>query len=311
MVEGGSRWTSRSIGSNFQHRIFYALIRWGGRRAAYALLYPVVAWYVLCRPLVRARCRPYLEHRFPGRRGFRRLLDSFRMSLALGKSLVDRAVVGILGPAAMRPTVEGREELLLLAQEEKGLILLVAHVGCWQAAMSALKFLGRPVSMLMQREEGDVDRHWFEHAGVACPYRIIDPRGFLGGALEMLEVLKGGGVLSVMGDRLLGDDRNAVTVEFLGGPVRLPYSVYQLASATGAPIAVLLPHKSGPDRYAMRLYEVIRVPSGLGRGAARFEPYARQFAASLEGYCREHPFQFFNFFDLWDIHKEEAQRQPR
>jgi predicted LPLAT superfamily acyltransferase len=261
MVEGGSRWTSRSIGSNFQHRIFYALIRWGGRRAAYALLYPVVAWYVLCRPLVRARCRPYLEHRFPARRGWRRLLDSFRMSLALGKSLVDRAVVGILRPEAMRPAVEGREELLRLAQEEKGLILLVAHVGCWQAAMSALRFLGRPVSMLMQREEGDVDRHWFEHAGVACPYRIIDPRGFLGGALELLEVLKNGEVLSVMGDRLLGNDRNAVTVEFLGGPVRLPYSVYQLASATGAPIAVLLPHKSGPDRYAMRLYEVIRVPS--------------------------------------------------
>lgn len=292
------RWSSRSFGSQLQHQIFYLLIRLGGRRAAYALLYLVVLYYVLFRPSLRRRAYPYLRRRFPQHPP--RLGDSFRMSLALGQVLVDRAVVGILGPSALRVGLEGRQELIDLVAEGRGLILMTAHVGCWQVAMSAFDFLQVPVNLLMQREEGDVDRHYFEHAGIDSPYRIIDPRGFLGGALEMIEVLKRGEVLSVMGDRMLGNDRNGIEAAFLGAPVRFPYSAYKLASATGAPVAILLSAKVGADAYALRLYEVIRVPAGLGRRAADFAPFAARFAEILEQYCQEHPYQFFNFFDLWE-----------
>lgn len=294
--EGG--WSSRSIGSRLQHRIFYLLIRLGGRRAAYSLLYFVVLYYVLCRPALRRRSHFYLRRRFPGR-PVPRLRDSFRMSLELGKVLVDRAVVGILGPGAMRVSLHGREELLGLVAEGRGLILTTAHVGCWQVAMSALGFLEMPVNLLMQREEGDLDRHYFEHAGLASPYRIIDPRGFLGGALEMIEVLKRGEVLSVMGDRMLGSDRNGVAVEFLSGAVTLPYSAYKIASASGAPVAVLFSAKTGPASYELRLCGVIRVPPALGRKAEAYAPFAAEFARSLESYCARHPYQFFNFYDLW------------
>jgi len=292
-------WSSRSIGSQLQHQIFYLLIRLGGRRAAYALLYFVVLYYVLLRPAVRGRTFPYLIRRFPQQGGRPRLRDSYRMSLELGKVLVDRAVVGILGPSAMRVEMDGGEKLLELVGEGRGLILMTAHVGCWQVAMSALGFLQVPVNLLMQRETGDIDRHYFEHAGIECPYKIIDPRGFLGGALEMVEVLKRGEILSVMGDRMLGNDQNGVRADFLGAPVRFPFSAYKLASATGAPVAVVLSAKTGPASYELKLYEVIRVPAGLGRGEASFAPHAARFAQGLERFCEEHPFQFFNFFDLW------------
>ena len=40
-----------------------------------------------------------------------------------------------------------------LLAEGRGLILVTAHVGCWQASLSALSFLKVPVHLLMQREE--------------------------------------------------------------------------------------------------------------------------------------------------------------
>ncbi|MFA5514732.1 MAG: lysophospholipid acyltransferase family protein [Desulfuromonadales bacterium] len=295
---GSAGWSSRSVGSRLQHRIFYLLIGLGGRRPAYALLYLVVLYYVLFRPSLRRRSYPYLRRRFP--RQPPRLVDSFRMSLALGQVLVDRATVGILGPAALRVGLEGRKELIDLVAEGRGLILMTAHVGCWQVAMSAFDFLQAPVNLLLQREDGDIDRHYFEHAGIESPYRIIDPRGFLGGTLEMIAALKRGEVLSVMGDRMLGNDRNGIEADFLGAPVRFPYSAYKLASATGAPVAILLSAKTGPDVYALRLCSVLRVPAGLGRKAADFAPFAARFAEILEQYCGEHPYQFFNFFDLWE-----------
>ena len=291
-------WTSRSIGSSWQHQCFYFLIRCGGRRAAYLLLYCVVFYYTLL-PSVRRKCSHYLNRRFTAVSPWRRFWNSYRMSLELGKVLVDRALVGILGPGHVDIELHGKQEFLDLVAEGKGVILINAHVGCWQVATSVLGFVETPINLLMQREEGDIDRHHFEHAGIECPYRIIDPRGHLGGVLEMMEVLKRGEVLSVMGDRMLGDDRNGVDIDFLGGTVTFPFSAYKLASATGAPIVVLLSYKVGPDSYEMKLYRTIRVPAGLGRGKDKFIPYTQEFAETLEGFCEEHPFQFFNFFNMW------------
>jgi len=292
-------WSSRSIGSTWQHQFFYLMIRIGGRYLAYLCLIFVIAYYMLLRPDQRRKTHPYLQHRFP-RQGFlTRWVQSYRMSYALGQSLIDRAIVGILGPSSMRAKLYGEEEVLALEQEGRGLIVLGAHVGCWQAAMAPLNLFAGPVSMLMQREAGDVDRHYFEHQDKAAPYRIIDPRGDFGGVLEMMAVLKRGEVLSVMGDRMLGEDRNGVAVTFLGETVTMPFSAYKLASVTGAPIVVLLSFKTGISSYALKTYDVIRVPANLGRGNEVYAPYVQQFATALENYCHDHPFQFFNFFNMW------------
>ncbi len=292
-------WSSRSIGSRWQHRFFYSLIRFAGRRAAYALLFLVVLYYVLFRPSARNRSRPYLLRRFPGRNPVARLWDSYRISLEAGKVLVDRAVLGILGPGRFAFDHTGREELLKLAREGRGLILVTAHVGCWQVAMANLGMLRTPINLVIHREEGDVDLLYFEHGRDAAPYRIIDPAGPLGGALEMLHVLKHGEVLCIMGDRAMGSDRSTVAVDFLGGVVQFPFTPYQLASATGAPAAVIFPYKSGAGSYALQVAKVIRVPVNLGRTPGAYRPYADQFVRALEDFVEAHPYQFFNFFDVW------------
>jgi len=300
MASGKRKWSSRSVGAPWQHRFFYLLIRLGGRWVAYLALYFVVLYYMLLRPDQRDKSLYYLRRRFPQSGPLTRWSQSYRMSLELGKVLIDRAAVGILGPDVLNVSLKGREELLGLLSEGRGLILMTAHVGCWQVAMVALRFLGTRVNLLMHREEGDVDRHFFEHGDGESPFHIIDPRGYLGGTLEMIGALKRGEVLSVMGDRMLGSDRSSVPVEFLGAKMMVPYSAYKIASATGAPIAVLLTRKCGHSGYGMEVAGVIRVPEGLGRGGGAYRPHAQAFAEVLEGYTQKYPFQFFNFYDMWN-----------
>ncbi len=294
-------WSSRSVGSRLQHGSFHLLLRAGGLRAAYALLYPVVAWYTLFRPSVRRRGSYYLARRFPGRSLPGRLSDSYRHSLELGKALVDRDAVGLLPPGAITATLRERGVLLDLLREGRGLILLISHVGSWQAMMPALSLLDAPVNLLIQREEGDIDRRYFELRGKACPFRIIDPRGFLGGAIEMVAALKRGEVLCVMGDRVFGDARGALPVDFLGAPAPFPTGPYKIAAATGAPIAVLFSVKTAPATYQMVFAGVLRVPQSAGRGAQAYRPYMEEYVRLLEGCVRDHPFQFFNFFDMWAV----------
>lgn len=293
------QWTSRSVGSKLQHNIFYSIIRLGGHKAAYAVLNCVALYYTLCRPAIKKKADPYLTRRFKTGNPFKRLLNAHRIYVGLGKALIDRATLGIKGIERMRIECVDHGVLKDLISEGRGLVLLTAHVGCWQAAMSSLRSLNTPVSLLLHREEGDVDLHYFEHTGGPAPFRIIDPQGYLGGVLEMMNVLKRGEVLSIMGDRVFGDVRSTLSVDFLGSPVRLPLSPFKLGSATGAPIAVMFSHKSGPDSYKLTVEDIIRIPPEPGRPEQAFRPYAAQFALCLESYVERHPYQFFNFFDMW------------
>lgn len=299
-------WNSRSIGARWQHQFFYLLIRLGGRKAAYTMLVFVALYYVLFRPSVRARSSHYLARRFPGKGLVGRLLDSYRITFEIGKILIDRAVLGILGPEQFNISLSGREELQALLAEGRGLVLVTAHVGCWQLAMSSLSRLGAPISLLIHRDPGDVDRHYFEH-GNENPYTIIDPTGYLGGTLEMMQRLKAGEVVCIMGDRVMGGEGSAVEVDFLGGPIRVPFSPYKLASATGAPVAVIFPYKSGSGTYALQVAKVIRVPEISGRSPKTYRPFAMEFIEALEGFVANHPYQFFNFFDMWERDTREGK----
>ncbi len=295
------RWRDRRIGSKWQHRFFYRMIRLGGRRGAYFWVYIVVFWYVLVYASIRRKCGYYLARRFPERTGWwQRFRDCYRLVCSFARILVDRAAIGILGKEAYSVTFPDREPFLEVLNEDRGMILMNAHVGCWQVAVAALDFINKPISMLMQRPH-ELDRHYFEHSGENAPFRVIDPELGMGAVLEMMAVLKRKEVLAVMGDRVFGEDTNTVDVEFFGGRVRLPFSAYKLAGATGAPIVVFFSHKSGPSSYELRVAKVIRVPAAVGRRDEEYAEWAGEFAGALEEYCRRYPWQFFDFYDLWDL----------
>jgi len=302
-------WTSRSLGTRLGRHIFYGLIRFGGRRPAYFALYFVVFYYMFFRPSIRRRTKYYLHRRFQDRKLPARFVDSYRMSFELGKVLVDRATVGILGSEKMKVTLYGRKKLLKLLDRRCGFVLLMSHVGSWQVALSALSFMDIPVNLLLEREQGNFDRHYFEYTGTGSPYRIIDPGGYLGGTLEMLDVLKKGEVLCVMGDRVSGSQKSYVNVEFLGEEASFPYSAFKLASAARVPIVVFFSYKNGPDSYALKISKIIRVPKNLGRSGKYFLPFVSQYIEALESYVQMHPYQFFNFYNMWEKKKDEYKRQ--
>jgi predicted LPLAT superfamily acyltransferase len=294
------QWSSRSVGSRLQHHIFYGLIRIGGRNAAYGLLFFVVLWYTI-RPDIRARSAPYLSRRFPGTCGWKKVSHCFLLQWELGKSLVDRAVAGIMNRFEMTTSPEDVATIKGLHARGRGIILVSGHVGCWQMATAGLDAMDSRIHILLHREEGDVDRHYHDYQGHTQGVTTIDPHGYLGGALEMTTLLKRGEILCTMGDRFLGTGRNTVEVYFLGDPIRVPISPYRLASATGAPVIVTFSLRTGPGRAKHVITRVIDVPKGLGPTARAYKEYAQAFVHELETICRNHPYQFFNFYDMWNI----------
>lgn len=292
-------WSSRSLAGSWRHRFFYAAIRLAGRRTAYAFLWPVVLAYALT-PGVARRCRPYHGRMFPNDGPVRGLARRFRHFLEFGKVLVDRAAAGILGQLDMEIRPEDRDLLRSLVDRGRGVVLVTAHVGCWQGMLAILGRIGRRVAVVARRDPGDVDRHCHEHGAGEAPFFFIDPAGPFGGALEVLETLKSGGVVCMMGDRAFGSDRNTLAREFLGGAAQAPFGPYYFASAAGAPLAVVLSRRTGPGRGRLWVAQVMDIPAGMGRDGEAYAGFAADFLRQVEGAVREAPYQYFNFYDLWN-----------
>ncbi len=300
MTNTNIKWTSKSIGSRFGHNFFYFMVKRGGRRLAYFFLYFIVFYYSFFSPSIKKKTDPYMSKRFPDSGFIKRISERYLLILNLGKTLIDRAVLGISGPESIQISFNNPNDLSKIKSLDTGFIILMSHVGSWQLVMSALSGLKKPVNLLMLRNDLDIDKHYFEHGTTENIFKIIDPDQFLGGSIEMLNVLKNDEILCVMGDRVFKDKELSVEVNFLGKNALFPLSAYKIASIAQKPVVILYSHKSGPDSYKLDLPNIIDIPVKLGKKRENYKPYVQEFVTSLEFFVQEYPYQFFNFYDMWE-----------
>lgn len=305
----GEQWSSRSLGSRFKHAIFYRLIRHLGAWAAYPLLYAVVFYYSL-RPSVNRRSQPYLSRRFPASGLFRRWSQALRLNLAFGLVLLERAVMGICGRMTFFAPDGSEETARQLLSEGRGLVVLTAHVGAWQTGLGWLDKIDVPINIVQQRQDIDVDRHFFEHRPGARAPKIIDAQEPPAALAAMTAALLSGEIVCVMGDRVRSTAALAVKASFLGGNILLPGAPFYLAAKVGAPIAVVFTRRSGPSQVTGKIWKVIR-PKDEARAdkPESIIALAEIFAACLEEYVTAEPYQFFNFYDMWSFGEDNGNKK--
>ena len=298
--------TGKSMASRLKHQFVYVLIVLGGRWLAYAFLYPLVFVYCLQKS-VRDKSRAYLVRRFAPSSSWEFFKHTFRLNLTFGRTLVDRAALGILGNAQFVSDPQTRLRCEELVKQGKGVLMLTAHVGCWQSAVNCMQFLQKPMHILYYRNPHDNDKTVAEHSGKKASFTFINPAGPLGGVPEMMSALRRGEIVCAMADRVFGNPQNAVEVQFLGGTVRVPYSFYRLAAATGAPVVIAFFPWEGRGKLSSWVLNPIYVKDA-GSRKENYQPYAQQFIDELAQFCIKYPYQFFNYFNWWTAYATTNDR---
>lgn len=292
------KWSSKSLGSKWQHGCFYVLLRVGGWRLAYLLLYCVVFWYSLV-PYARQRGLAYLKRRFPFAGAFSLWRHTFLLYLEFGKVLVDKTFAAMGGAYAAHANEVDRAQLLQLMAGKKGVILLTGHVGSWQMAFPALEKLGdTKVNIVKHFDPQDNDKQIFEFTEHARRLNVLRSDGGIETSLNMLYALQRGELLALMGDRALESKKNVTQVPFFGGNVSVPTMVYHLAAVTGAPIVVLFTRRTGPGQVELTTPRLIQP---MQTSAKDYTAEATVFMNEVQAFCQQHPYQFFNFYDMWSL----------
>jgi len=113
--------------------------------------------------------------------------------------------------------------------------------------------------------------------------------------LEGINFLREGGIVSMTGDRLWGDQRS-VKVNFLGHEVHLPDAPHLFALISGAPLMTFFVNQKAPGKYHIAVSRGRQVLAASRQDRANAVlASAQAYAGELEQMARQHPFEWHHF----------------
>lgn len=293
----GHAWASRvERGSPFLIRFIAWLARTVGRRPTRLLLPPICLYFLVCAPDARRHSWAYLE-RVLDRRPT--ISDVYRHIHTFAATILDRVFFMTDRFEVFDLRFEGLEELEAARAKNKGVVLLGAHVGSFDAMRGLAAGHGRlPLKVLMHTGAGGRVARVIHAINPEIAESII-PLGETSSLLTAHEWLHQNGMIGLLGDRLVRGDKTQ-RVDFLGGRPELPEGPWLLAALTGAPVVMFAALYLGDNRYVIRFRTLSEnVARPRERADGNFGPEMQDYASTLESWVCTAPYNWFNFYEFW------------
>lgn len=281
--ERGNVWVIRFI-------VWFALTF--GRRASRALLYPICFYFIVFSARARTASRNYLNRALGRRANFR---DIFRHFFFFSSTILDR--VFLLGGQSALLDVRVQDQALFeTAVSSAGCILIGAHMGSFEVLHALGSEHGHfKTSMVMYEENARMLNAVLKNINPQRNPPVIS-LGKMDSMLKIREALERGECIGMLADRAISGEK-MIRCEFMGGHINIPTGPFRLAAVLERPMILMFGLYQGGNRYNIFL-ERLHMPHA-GRDAA-IEQAAQQFSGRLEHYCRVSPYNWFNFYDIWE-----------
>lgn len=193
---------------------------------------------------------------------------------------------------------EGWEYLEEAVRKKTGAVLLMSHIGNWELAARTLHKQGLPIMLYLgarHKEQMErIQKESLAKSGVRVVVTSEEEKSPFA-LIEGINFLREGGIVSMSGDRLWGDQR-FVTVEFLGHDVQLPDTPHLFALMTGAPLMTFFVHQEKIGKYHVRVSPGRKVVAASRADRKKaVQESAQAYANDLAQFARRHPFEWHHF----------------
>lgn len=269
-----------------------------GRSAGRVILHPIAVYFLLFAPASRRASREYLN-RALGRPATWR--DLYRHFFYFAATIHDRIYLINKRFDLFDIEICGKEAIQQQLAEDKGLFLMGAHIGSFEV----LRAIGRQVpglrvAMTMHEDNAQKINAVLNAINSEAGMDIIG-LGHIDSMLKVNEHLEAGILVGMLGDRTLGEDKMS-RLDFLGAPADFPNGPFRMAALLRRPVMFMLGVYLGGNRYRIHfepLADFRNVPAG--KRAEVIQEAIKRYAELLNQHCRAEPYNWFNFFDFWEL----------
>lgn len=302
MADEAKQWDGKSRGGSGGYRFFVFIVRLFGIRMAYCFLALIVIYFIPFAPKATRAIWCY-NRRHRGLGVWRSLTELYAHYYTFGQILIDKiAMKGGLAERYHFTFDETYDRFLNLLNGGQGVVMLGAHVGCWEAGAGFFGSYGKKINVVMWDAEHRQIKEVLSHnAKRENDYNIIAiNQDAVAAMLQIKIALDRGEYVCFNGDRYV-DRHAAKPVSLLGATAYLPLGPFRIAAKCGVPVVFYYAVREPDFTYRF----VFEMPVWDGRATA--DMLLERYAQSLTDIVGQYPRQWFNFYDFWkDDHKHEG-----
>ena len=290
----------REAGGHFAIWLIRAAGLYAGRGFARAWLYPITLYFYFRRARERRDSREFLTAAL-GRPA--RAWDILKHIHSYAATILDRIyLLHDTNLDRFALSVHGLDQLEIEMARGRGVLLLGSHFGSFEA-LRALA-IQRPevqLRVVMDLKQTRALNELLHALNPSVAANVIDAGVDPGAlALSLHDAAQQGALIGLLADRPRQHEATA-PVEFFGRTAHIPVAGYQIASMLDLPVVLAFGVYRGGNRYDLHfetLAQSIKIPRS--DRAAQLQAWAQRYAARLEYYARQYPYNWFNFYDFWD-----------
>ncbi|HKE47738.1 MAG TPA: acyltransferase [Rhodanobacteraceae bacterium] len=297
----GEHWTARPEGGGrFAIWLIRAIGLKCGRGVARLLLYPITLYFFVRRGYERRVSYAFLERAF-GRKAS--AWEVMRHIHRFAGTILDRMYLLSDRYARFDVRVHGLDELRSHLRPDRGVLLLGAHVGSFEA----LRVLAaeRPdvkVCALLDTQKTPALTELLHALNPEVARNVIDAsRPSTEIVLALGEALHEGALVTLLADRARPHE-STIVADFMGSPAAFPAAPFLIGALLKVPAVLCVGLYRGGNRYDL-YFETFAEELVLPRRSRKAELRAvvQRYATRLEHYVREDPYNWFNWHDFWNL----------